>query len=307
MVRSPEPSRCPRCANSIHGIDDGWRCDRCQWLGILRKGIDLLPDPGLANEDHVHSGEAAHQAGQMAHFDLEFDSDFEIERPSGTPSLYRFFMDEKFRRGPGRLGRLDGATALTVCGGSGMDAEALVRAGATVVSSDLSLGAAKRAIIRKQRHQLAMSVLVADAENLPFDDAVFDIVAVHDGLHHLPDPYIGLAEMARVAKRWVVVSEPARATGTRVAVAFGLALETEPAGNRVARLDPLEVSAFLDGLGFTASTVARYAMYYPHRPGRVFALLSLPVLDVLVRFSWRLADVLVGRSGQQDGRRGRTS
>src|SRR3989304_4067413 len=57
--------------------------------------------------------------------------------------------------------------------------------------------------------------------------------------------------MARVARRWVVVTEPAQASITRLAIRFRLALETEEAGNRVARLDPLEVAGFLAARGET--------------------------------------------------------
>ena len=64
-----------------------------------------------------------------------------------------------------------------------------------------------------------------------------DVVYVHDGLHHLDDPLAGLAEMARVARSAVCVSEPARAGITALAVRAGLALEREEAGNRVGRLD----------------------------------------------------------------------
>jgi SAM-dependent methyltransferase len=180
-----------------------------------------------------------------------------------------------------------------------MDAEYFARSGAHVISSDLSLGAAARAKTRAERYDLGIHSIVADVECLPFADQSVDLVAVHDGLHHLDDPYAGLSEMARVARRWVVVTEPARASITRLAVRLGLALETEEAGNRVARLDPSQVAAYLEAHGYVVLRAERYAMYYPHHPGAVFRLLSRPRIFPIVRIGWRLANGLIGRFGNK--------
>jgi ubiquinone/menaquinone biosynthesis C-methylase UbiE len=48
----------------------------------------------------------------------------------------------------------------------------------------------------------------APIEALPFEDATFDLVVCCEVLEHLPDPDRGLAEVARVAKRAVIVSTP---------------------------------------------------------------------------------------------------
>lgn len=260
-----------------------------------------LDDPDRAVSDELDHGDGHdHKAAQAAHFDQHAAAEFEIERPRGTSRLYRFLLGEKFRRATKPLGpHLVGASALTVCGGSGMDAEFLARAGAHVVSSDLSLGAAMRAKERSDRHRVAYTSIVADVERLPFGDQTIDLVAVHDGLHHLADPYVGLAEMARVARRWVAVTEPARAAGTKVAVRLGFALETEEAGNRVARLDPREVAAFLAARGYRVLRGQRYAMYYPHDPGRVFDFLSRPGIYPMVRVGWSIMNTFGGRFGNK--------
>ena len=140
---------------------------------------------------------------------------------------------------------------------------------------------------------------MAAVEAWPFADQSVDLVAVHGGLHPLDDPYPGLSEMARVARRLVVVTEPARASITRLAIRLGLALETEEAGNRVARMEPSEVAAFLEARGFAVLRAQRYAMYYPHHPGAVFSLLSRPLVFPVVRAGWRLANTLVGRVGNK--------
>ena len=169
---------------------------------------------------------------QREYFDRENDAAFEITRPHGTPRLHQWLLADKFRRSVTELRPMvDGALVVSVCGGSGMDAEFLARAGATVVVADISLGAARRTTERARRFGLPIVPVVADATRLPLADRSVDIAYVHDGLHHLDRPFAGLAEMARVARRAVSVTEPARAAVTAAAVRVGLALEQEEAGN----------------------------------------------------------------------------
>jgi SAM-dependent methyltransferase len=49
---------------------------------------------------------------------------------------------------------------------------------------------------------------VMKAENLPFADDEFDLAAAIEVLEHVPDPEHTVAEMARVAQRWLLVSVP---------------------------------------------------------------------------------------------------
>jgi SAM-dependent methyltransferase len=53
-----------------------------------------------------------------------------------------------------------------------------------------------------------LSYRVMKAENLPFADAEFDTAAAIEVLEHVPDPEHTVAEMARVAQRWLLVSVP---------------------------------------------------------------------------------------------------
>jgi SAM-dependent methyltransferase len=50
--------------------------------------------------------------------------------------------------------------------------------------------------------------VVGDAENLEYDDDAFDVVFCGNLLHHLEDPLIAVREMARVARKHVVLIEP---------------------------------------------------------------------------------------------------
>ena len=110
----------------------------------------------------------------------------------------------------------------------------------------------------------------------------------------------GLAEMTRVARSAVSVSEPARAAITALAARAGLALEREESGNSVARLDAETVEAELETGGFRVLQSRRYAMYYRHEPGRVVRLLSRnPGLFTVGTTSFRVANALTGRFGNK--------
>ena len=304
------PFVCPLCRGPLRPEADAYACAACGRMYPVVDGIAvLLPDDALAAHDeidHLHTGHDhaagrdAHKAAQAEHFDRAVAEEFEITRPHGTPRLYRFLLREKFRRATAPIGpHLVGASALTVCGGSGMDAEFLARAGARVIASDISLGAARRTQERARRYGLEITSIVADVERLPFADAAFDVVLVHDGLHHLERPHVGLTEMARVARWWVSVTEPARAVATSVAVRAGVALEREESGNRVARLTPAEVTEVLRPASFRPVVAERYAMYYRHEPGWVFRALSWRGIFRLVRGGWRMGNGLIGRAGNK--------
>ena len=301
---------CPVCRRPLRAEVGVYSCATCGQRHPIVDGIPvLLLDNTLAKHDEVdhlhaghdhHAGSDAHKTAQAEHSDRATAEEFEITRPHGTPRLYRFLLREKFRRATAPIGpHLVGASALTVCGGSGMDAEFLARAGARVIASDISLGAARRAQERARRYGLDITPIVADVERLPFADGAFDVVLVHDGLHHLEQPQVGLAEMARVARQWVSVTEPARALATSIAVRAGVALEREESGNRVARLTPVEVAGVLRTAGFRPVLTERYAMYYRHEPGWVFQTLSRRGIFPLVRAGWRVANALIGRFGNK--------
>jgi SAM-dependent methyltransferase len=176
-----------------------------------------------------------------------------------------------------------------------MDADLLASTGARVICSDLSAAAVRRARCRAERFGLSIVPIVADVERLPFKDRSVDLVYVQDGLHHLEDPYVALAEMARVARRAVSLTEPADGLVPRLAVRLGLGLEHEPAGNRVARLDRGRVAEALRSHGLAVTRARRYLIYYRHRPGQIMELLSHPMLMALVRTALSVLNATLGR------------
>jgi len=277
---------CPACREALDELE----CPGCGARYPLEDGIPVLLAPD------VRTGEKGRQA---AWFD-ELDGEYETERPAGTPAFHAWLLAEKFSRGTSELRAvLPGSKALVVCGGSGMDAEFLARAGARARTADLSVRAAQRARERARRHGIELTAIVADAESLPFADRSVDVVYVHDGLHHVDRPLLALAEMARVARHAVSVNEPARAAATSIAVRTRLALEREEAGNQVRRLTLDEVTGTLRAHGFRIVRAERYAMLYRHEPGIVSRALSRRRVRPLAVRAVRALDPIGARIGNK--------
>ena len=82
---------------------------------------------------------------------------------------------------------------LDVATGGGHVARRLLERGAIVVTLDPSPG------MRPD--------VIAGAEDLPFDDASFDVVVTRIAPHHFTDVRSAVAELARVASRFVVIED----------------------------------------------------------------------------------------------------
>lgn len=261
---------CPACHGDLRWSAETIRCETCRSSYERTEGIPVFTRLDRTADD----ADTVHKLSQIDFFDSE-SAEWEIGRPVGAPQLYGWLLGEKFRRSvQGLEPLLAGATVLTVCGGSGMDAEFLARCGSHVITSDISVHAALRARERAKRHGVDIQPIVADVEHLPFADRSVDVTYVHDGLHHLRDPLRGLTEMTRVAGAAVSVTEPARAAMTALAVRVGIALEEEEAGNRVERLGEESVARTLREAGLRIVGSGRYGMYYQHEPGPAMRLFS---------------------------------
>lgn len=178
-------------------------------------------------------------------------------------------------------------------------AEKFANRGAVVTGLDLSSAAVARARERARRFSFDAHFLVGDAESLAFADHSFDIVAVHDGLHHLADPERAIGEMARVARHRVLILEPARAALTRLAVCVGIAVELEDAGNEVKRMVPARIGAILRSHGYHKLGCKRTLMYYPHRPFRWFRWFDRPLLFKSCRYVFYAVNLAFGRWGNK--------
>ena len=60
----------------------------------------------------------------------------------------------------------------------------------------------------EQRRAPNLEYRIMKAERMPFADSEFDVATAIEVLEHVPDPAHTVAEMARVAERWLLVSVP---------------------------------------------------------------------------------------------------
>ncbi len=105
----------------------------------------------------------------------------------------------------GRLDLVEDARVLDVgCGGGWVweQTGVPVPLGVCLTLCDLSPGMVAEAVGRASATQrfTAVDGQPADLQQLPFDDDAFDRVVANDMLYHLPDPSLGVAELARVLR-----------------------------------------------------------------------------------------------------------
>ena len=93
-----------------------------------------------------------------------------------------------------------GLRVLEIGCGIGTDGAQFAQAGADYTGVDLTEAAIELARKRFELSGLRGSFQVADAENLEFPDATFDLVYSHGVLHHTPDTARAIREIHRVLK-----------------------------------------------------------------------------------------------------------
>jgi len=107
-------------------------------------------------------------------------------------------QDAHWRRVTARAAQPVGADALDVASGPGNVAAELVAGGARHVTAlDLSFAMLAEGARRAPKRTAWVN---ADAQRLPFPDAVFDAVTISFGLRNVPDPELAIREFARVTR-----------------------------------------------------------------------------------------------------------
>jgi ubiquinone/menaquinone biosynthesis C-methylase UbiE len=106
-------------------------------------------------------------------------------------------------------------TALEVGCGTGFFLLNLMQAGVAERGfvTDISAGMVEVALRTAGELGLPVQGRVADAERIPYDDGMFDLVVGHAVLHHIPDVEAALREVLRVLRpggRFVFAGEPTR-------------------------------------------------------------------------------------------------
>jgi len=103
-----------------------------------------------------------------------------------------------------------GLQVLDLATGTGGTAARLSAVGAHVIAVDLSLRSLALAVKAAEAHKTLLAPVCADVQQLPFRDAVFDLVLSLGVMHYFPDPTPYLRELNRVVRLngWVLVEVP---------------------------------------------------------------------------------------------------
>jgi len=94
--------------------------------------------------------------------------------------------------------RVAGKKVLEVATGPGILAKKIAPVAREVVATDFAPGMIKEA--KKGEYPKNLRFEVADAKNLPYEDASFDVVLIANALHIMPESEKALKEAARVLK-----------------------------------------------------------------------------------------------------------
>ncbi|MCW3039691.1 MAG: class SAM-dependent methyltransferase [Solirubrobacterales bacterium] len=79
---------------------------------------------------------------------------------------------------------------------------------ARVVGLDLEEASIQAGWAQRQAENLEYRIMDVSQKGLPFADGEFEVATAIEVLEHVPDPADTVAEMARVASKWLLVSVP---------------------------------------------------------------------------------------------------
>ncbi|MCU0490239.1 MAG: class I SAM-dependent methyltransferase [Chloroflexaceae bacterium] len=132
-------------------------------------------------------------------------------RKHTNPNPLQRWLLERFHRTAATLCAQSNATSILDAGcGEGIALHRVLALSGTatpmptLVGLDNSLGALKIA----RTLQTRQSFTSGDLLNLPFPDKRFDLVVSMEVLEHLENPHLGLQELCRVSRRWLLLSVP---------------------------------------------------------------------------------------------------
>ena len=117
-------------------------------------------------------------------------------RAAGYVELFASASDQAIDNLLDAVGAGTGVKALDLCCGHGNVSKALLNRGCEVVGIDFS-----PAMLAFARRRASNATFIeADAQDLPFDDAEFDVVVSNLGICHVPDQPRAVAEARRVLR-----------------------------------------------------------------------------------------------------------
>src|SRR5262245_21188331 len=225
-----------------------------------------MSSPAIARAEEIRAVNERYHDGAAAGYDAKWGIDYgEIGRGQ---------VLGKVRKALGGLRAFD--RSLEVGAGTGYFSLNMLQAGVIgdAVCTDISPGMLDVLQSNADRLDLDVTSVACDAEDLPFDDAEFDLVFGHAVLHHLPDLDRAFSEFRRVLRpggQLFFAGEPSR-YGDRIAdVPKRAAVAVAPLWRRLMRAGPADeghsdggevnhrLEALVDVHAFTPDQLARAA------------------------------------------------
>jgi ubiquinone/menaquinone biosynthesis C-methylase UbiE len=228
-----------------------------------------MPARASATADEIRDVNARYHDGAAAGYDAKWGIDY--------GDVGRAQVVGKVRKALAASGRLPTfGRGLEIGAGTGYFSLNLLQAGVVrdAVCTDISPGMLR--VLEENARTLALRVetRACDAEDLPFDDAEFDLVLGHAILHHLPDLDRAFHELRRVLRPGGTVlfaGEPSRYGDRLASVPKRAAAAVAPLWRALLRAGPAagahadggaanhELEPFVDVHAFTPDTLERAA------------------------------------------------
>ena len=141
---------CPTCHSDLAWSAASAACVACRQIYPVVDGIPVLVESSGGTD--INHDEIDHKTGQANHLNRLESQEFEIVRPRGSPRWHRFLLREKLRRASSAFRTSPSKQRGTLrLRGFRYGRGELGPSWATVISADISLGAARRAAARARR------------------------------------------------------------------------------------------------------------------------------------------------------------
>jgi SAM-dependent methyltransferase len=192
-----------------------------------------MPAPATATPAEIRDVNTRYHDGAAAGYDAKWGIDFgEVGRAQ---------VLGKVRKALGTVPHAE--RSLELGAGTGYFALNLLQEGVMreAVCTDISPGMLDALQANAARLGLAVETRACDAEDLPFEDASFDLVFGHAILHHLPNLDRALGELRRVLRpggRFFFAGEPSARGDRLAAIPKRAATAVAPAWRRALRVPP---------------------------------------------------------------------
>lgn len=265
LVSTCELLRCPACKSGSLGpegvsgdfIEEGsLQCAQCGKTYDVRSGIPVFLSEQLSISSKGGDFASLDEVSQQKIKQREWHDTAHIEEdskntkyeqakyPYRSQGLFAYLLYYQLKEVEALLAGGRYQRIANLCSGHGFELEYLSQFGKNILALDISWNSLRKA--RENGRGLGMNIeaVCCDAENLPLSDNSFDFVLTHHSFHHLPQPLLGLEEMARISSYRMAFFEPAKGIMRTVVKKLGLKPETEESGNVVHEFGREEIEKF---------------------------------------------------------------